>query len=347
MTVLCLVAPPARAALLAESRLDEAAESHWPLLDPAAEAELIRNRAHLGAAARRAWAVDRALPMLAGELAASDEILREVLAEVAGAAGPSSGSARPSDLLAVQQARAAYAARDLKTAATRYASVAQSSPLWPDALRERAWTLLLLGREGDALGATVSLKAPYFPAEDQAEGRLMKATIFLQRCRFDEARAEVASLADAPLPTLTDDIARTALAANMAPSLAGGEAAWNAPLVQRVRAALAQIRGRPPTDSSVERISNLGVRLLRQAFDAEADARRDARERALKIRYESLKLQRQLLERGATTLAPSPAALPDLNDDEIGWTFDGVFWRDELGTYRYTAGDACPRGTAP
>ena len=40
----------------------------------------------------------------------------------------------------------------------------------------------------DALGATVSLAAPYFPAEDHAEARLLKATVLLDHCRFAEAR---------------------------------------------------------------------------------------------------------------------------------------------------------------
>jgi hypothetical protein len=325
--------------------LEAAARERWPLSSPEVEEALARNRDRLSVSARRSWAIDRALPMLAGELPVSDDVVRAVLGEVRSAAATPSGSR--SDLLRLEEARKAYASRDLKTAAARYAAVAQSSPLWPDALRERAWTLLLLGRPGDALGATVSLSAPYFPQHDHMEGRLMKASILLNRCRFDEARAVIAPLADSAPATLTAEAAHQALESDTAPAMAGGAAAWNAPLVVRVRAALGDLRTAPRREEDRSRITELGTRLLLEAFAADSEVLRDARERALAIRYESLRTERRFLEQGLATLPPARATLPPLEDDEIGWDFDGTWWRDELGSYRYTAGNACPRGLKP
>jgi hypothetical protein len=303
------------------------------------EQAVIAHRALLDAAARRDWALDRALPMLAGEIQVSDDVLQEVLREVAGAVNPQ--ASKNEDMRTLEQARAAYAARDLAVAAARYAKVAKTSPLWPDALRERAWTLLLLGRPGEALGATVSLKAPYFAFQDHAEGRLMKATVLLQKCRFEEARTEIAQLADAPVRALPEADAEQSVQANAAPHTPGAEVAWNAPLVLRVRAALAETGS---DETTRLRLVRLGGRLLSNAFNAESETARDAKERALKIRYESLRLERRLIEEGKITRSPAPASLPPLNDDEVAWTFDGTFWRDELGNYRYSAGDACPPG---
>ena len=262
-----------------------AARARWPLLDPQTEQQLIANRSQLDSNVREAWAVDRALPMLAGEIQTSDAVLKEVLADVARAVNARAG--KNVDLGILQEARDAYGRRDLKVAADRYAAVAKSSPLWPDALRERAWTLLLLDRPGDALGATVSLKAPYFAVQDHAEGRLMKATVLLQKCRFEEARAEIEPLADAPVPALALADAQRAIQANAPPSTTGGAAAWTAPLVVRVRAAMgvAAVPDRA-------RLVTLGGRLLEQAYEAEIESARDAKDRALRIRYESLRAER-------------------------------------------------------
>ena len=331
---------------LEQGQLDAAAHIRWPLLDPAIEQVLIENRGRLGADARREWAYDRALPMLAGELPATDEVLRDVLLEVASATHAATARSN-ADLVQLQSARTAYAARQLKDAVARYAAVTQASPLWPDALRERAWTLLLLGRPGEALGATVSLGAPYFPYEDHAEARLMRATVLLQKCRFEEACTEVAALADAPVEDLDERAAAAAVASASAPAQPHTAAAWGAPLVSRVRSALAAVGALPPDDPLRRRLVSLGARLMQKAFETEIESTRDAKERALKIRYESLRTERGLLERGMRSRAPTPQAPPLLDDDEVAWSFDGTFWRDELGNYRYTAGDACPQGASP
>lgn len=320
--------------------LNSAAQAHWPLLDPAMEQVLVQHRAELDPAARRSWAIDRALPMLSGEIDVSDAVLKDVLSEVSRTLNI---DPKRSDLLKMEQARRDYSARELGRAATRYAAIEKESSLWPEALRERAWTLLLLGRPDDALGATVSLLAPYFAPEDHAEGRLMKATVFLERCRYDEARTEIAALADALPERFTDDDARLALASGTAPGSPAARLAWSSPLVVRARVALTQTAGQPVH----ERVHATGVRLLKAAFVAESEVARDARERALKIRYESFRQQRGLLETNREATSPKPAALPSLEDDEVEWTFDGTFWRDELGTYRYTAADACPREAKP
>ena len=54
-----------------------------------------------------------------------------------------------------------------------------------------------------------------------------------------------------------------------------------------------------------------------------------------------------LAEQGRETNQPRPTPPPPLGDDEVAWSSDGTFWRDELGNYRYTAGDACHPGDRP
>jgi hypothetical protein len=330
--------------------LNAAALIPWPLLDSSVDATLAAQRALLDGASRRSWALDRALPMLAGEIKVADDVLDAVLSEVA--AEVKLGAHRTdTDMSRLQAARNAYAARDLAQAEARYGEVTQRSPLWPDALRERAWTLLQLGRPNDALGATVSLGAPYFPPEDHAEARLMKATVLLRRCRFAEAREVVAALADAPIPALDAAAALAALQSGTAPNGVIETHAWTSPLVARVRAVLATVPDDHDPDTVVQlrrqAVVKLGLRLFSDAFTAEAEATRAIRERALRIRYETLRSERGILEHGAVLREPSAAPPELLDDDEVAWRFDGIFWRDELGSFRYSAGDACPHESRP
>ena len=328
----------ARLAKGTSNALDEAAEVPWPLLGASAEQVLVSGRAQLSPAARRAWALDRALPMLAGELPASSDTLDAVLGEIRSAVADLKSNA---DLGQVESARREYATGEFQQAQAKYAQVTRASPLWPDALRERAWTLLVLKRPNDALGATVSLSAPYFAQEDHAEGRLLRATVLLGRCRYAEARDIVAPLTAMELPSLDETGARTVLTQSAAPSVVVMQRAWDSPLVARVRAALS-LAG--TSDPRHDRLVALGSRLLMRAVDAESEVLRDAKERALKVRYEALRGERHQLEIGKTSSIPVPVPPPQLDDDEVAWDFDGkTFWRDELGAYRFSAGNACPQ----
>lgn len=284
----------------------------WPVTTAAEDAELAAHAGALDAATRAAWGRDRLLPALAGLLPA----------EVARLAIEAAGTGGSSAMTVLDEARKAYGAGRSEEAVRLYGEVPQDSSLWPEALGERAWALGVLGRVEEALGAAVSLRAPYFAAREQVEAELLEATSLVGRCRFEEARA------------LVDRIGARDVAAGR-----------ESPLLARVRAGLEVARRLRP-----ERVVAVEALLEQIAGDdarAREALRRSVRERALAIRYESLREERRLLESG---LAPLVARKPEegpLGDDEIAWTFDGTFWRDELGAYRVVAGDACPRERTP
>jgi hypothetical protein len=324
--------------------LSEAARLPWPLINTDLERAIAEQRTKLNPAARSSWALNRALPMLAGQLSVSDDILNDVLEEVA-AATPADSTVARQDLTRLQSARDAYSRRELRQAETRYAAVTKSSSVWPDALRERAWTLLLMGRPQDALGATVSLNAPYFPPEDHAEARLLKAAVLLRRCRFGEARDTIAALADMTVPQLDENTANTVLASTAPPKDPLVLRAWSSPLVSRVRTVLSAPADGEDAAITARRqaLTGLARKLIAEAYAADAEVSRELKERALKVRYEALKGERSIIEQGISLAEPVPEKPKPLEDDEVAWGFDGTFWRDELGTYRYSAGDACPQ----
>lgn len=324
--------------------LAQAAALPWPVVPPSLEAELGTSFDALPAPARRAWALDRTLPLLAGEMAAPEELVAKVLAEVR-AATPVGSDPR---LVRLEEARRAYARGDLATALSRYALIPRDSAWWPEALRERAWALFVDGQPARALGAAVSLAAPYFAPDDQAEARLLEASVLIAKCRFSEARDRVGPLAGQLLAPVDPAAARASLETARAPQDPVGARAWASPLVGRVRRALEEpVPQEPAARCLRSSLVETGARLLEEAWTAELEARRDLAQRALSLRYDALRGERWLLEARTPLAAPRRAAPTPLEDDEVAWTFDGTFWRDELGDYRYVAGDACPSQARP
>lgn len=317
----------------APTALNEAALLPWPVVDESLEQEIAKNIRSLPAKARRAWLLDRALPLLSNELRAPDDVL-SALVETLEQEGPQS-----TDLAHMNEARKLYANGAFKNAHDAYSKIERGSALWPDALRERAWTLLLLGQPADALGAAVSLRSPWFHVEDHAEARLLEANVLLKKCRWAEARKRVAPLTEA---VTTVDIERVP-AVLVSEAVADG---WRphitSPLVARVRKAL--LSPRPTTARGRHRydaLQALGQRLLLEDVTARQRAAQDVTRRALSVVYEALRAERLLRETGAEPAAPRVADLSPLNDDEVAWAFRDRWWRDEIGRYRYVAGDAC------
>lgn len=313
--------------------LDAAAKLPWPLVDQALEQEIAANVRKLSTSARRAWVLDRVLPLLAGESSLPDDELAAVV-ETLEAEG-----ARGIDLSLMNEARSMYANGAFKQAHDTYSKIERDSALWPDALRERAWTLLLLGRPADALGAAVSLRSPWFHVEDHAEARLLEANVLLEKCRWAEARKRVVALSEPVTTVDTERIAEMLLARTVPDD-------WSrhveSPLVARVRRSL--LSTPPTTDAGRRRydaVVELGKRLLREDIAAQRRAEQDVARRALSIAYEAIRAERLLRESGKEPAAPRTADLGPLDDDEVAWEFHDRWWRDEIGRYRYVAGDAC------
>lgn len=317
------------------SLLNDAALIPWPVVDEALEHEIAINISKLPVTARRAWLLDRALPLLSGELDAPDDVL-PVLVETLEQTG-----ARNTDLALMNEARRMYADGAFKNAHDVYSKIERGSALWPDALRERAWTLLLLKRPSEALGAAVSLRSPWFHVEDHAEARLLEANVLLEKCRWLEARERVEPLTKAVMTVDVDRIPEMLLARTI-PN------AWRphveSPLVVRVRQAV--LLQPPTTDAGRRRydaVLKIGQRLLLEDITARRRADQDVARRALSIVYEALRAERVVRETGVEPAASRVADVGPLDDDEVAWEFHDRWWRDEIGRYRYIAGDACAR----
>ncbi len=91
-------------------------------------------------------------------------------------------------------------------------------------------------------------------------------------------------------------------------------------------------------------VEEAGAR-ARQKLEYERDELRTFLERALRIKIEVSRKEREMLE--ATLARPGGVELKHyrysvaVSDEHIYWPYEGEFWRDELGTYSYTLTKGC------
>ena len=106
-----------------------------------------------------------------------------------------------------------------------------------------------------------------------------------------------------------------------------------APLARKARARLLETAGR---------------RLIAR-LDAERATLRELISQSLRLSYEIAGREKDLASGGAdgALVAQPHRDPPQVADDEELWPFEGEYWRDELGSYRYQLGQRCRRPRAP
>ena len=106
-----------------------------------------------------------------------------------------------------------------------------------------------------------------------------------------------------------------------------------APLARRARARLLETAGR----RMVSRLEHERATL------------RELLGQSLRLSYEIAGREKELATSGpdAALSAQPHRDPPQVNDDEELWPFQGEYWRDELGSYRYQLGRRCKRPRMP
>jgi hypothetical protein len=89
-------------------------------------------------------------------------------------------------------------------------------------------------------------------------------------------------------------------------------------------------------------------RKLIYRLDSERAQLRELLGQSLRISYEIAGREKELAAspQGDFTAVVKNDRLP-VADDEENWPFDGEYWRDELGNYRYQLGRKCKKPRAP
>ncbi|HUB08553.1 MAG TPA: adventurous gliding motility protein GltC [Myxococcales bacterium] len=98
---------------------------------------------------------------------------------------------RTRDLAFMNLARIHYEARQNRNAIYYYGKVQRGGEQWLEALYEAAWAYYRMGDDEHALGNMITLHSPFFANEYFPESLTVKAIIYYENCRYEEASAAI------------------------------------------------------------------------------------------------------------------------------------------------------------
>src|SRR4051812_18204967 len=282
----------------------------------------------------------------------------------------------------LQLARLAYARGDDARAQAWYSKISRAAPEWLDALFESSWSHFRNGDDDKALGNLLTLHAPFFQGRYYPESYVLKALVLYENCRYPEARRTLREF-EARYRPLHDGLAGalermpTAQTAVTALSQPGGLASFpegsrdevarvisapelktglsqvsemaqeldsidRRPSFQRTalaRAALPRLR-----EARLDLLQSVGDR-VRSRLSLERGELRELLGQGLRLDFEIAGREKEIAETpdGAVAPAAQHRTPPTVDEDEVLWPFEGEYWRDELGSYRYQLGEKCAK----
>jgi len=288
------------------------------------------------------------------------------------------------DAMDLNLARTYYASKGFAKAIEFYALVDRESPWWPEATFERAWAHFMLDDMTGTLALLSNLNSPffedwYFPEADMLRGQ----TLFLM-CRFPAASAEIESFTERYTP-IKEQLDRALGSTDAAaafdevetfergnPTKIPGAILRSFTYEERFKHAQKALRlvdmemSRIATDVPGE-TGDLGLVLLddrKKALKQLEGARVLAKARAARAeidqRLQNVKItkldimgfEQRAFERAAVTGSLEVAEQNEALRKESRrkgyryWPFEGEYWADELGNYRFTTKPNCPADLA-
>jgi hypothetical protein len=285
------------------------------------------------------------------------------------------------DRALLQLARIAYAGGDDKRADQLYGRVSRGAPEWLDALFEASWAHFRRGEDERALGNLLTLHAPFFQGRFFPESFILKALVLYENCRYGDAKAALALFEQRYRPLhdgLAELLTRLQTAQSAFDFLNGGPAELTQMVPAGARDEVARLTQEPDLQATVAAAAQLGqeidsldrpgfqplaqrvgpaarqlrLELLessgRKLVTRVSGERTDLREllgQSLRLSYEISGREKELAATNEpAAVAPPQRERPTVDEDEVLWPFEGEYWRDELGTYRYHLGQRCKGG---
>ncbi|HEY2028593.1 MAG TPA: hypothetical protein VGH20_05235 [Myxococcales bacterium] len=286
----------------------------------------------------------------------------------------------------LQLARLAYAMGNDAQATELYGRVSRNAPEWLDALFEASWSRFRTTEDELALGNLLTLQAPFFVNRFFPEASVLKALILYENCRYPDARKTLvefehrysalhdglsATLGSMPNPNAASEfLVRGPVALQGVPLPAREEVLRveeSPDIVASIQAAAQLAREIDSLDqksfrttsfvsviSPIDRDARLAYldgagRKLIYRLESERSQLRELLGQSLRISYEIAGREKEIAASpdGEFSAVVKNDRLP-VADDEENWPFDGEYWRDELGNYRYQLGRKCkkPRAAA-
>jgi hypothetical protein len=273
--------------------------------------------------------------------------------------------------------RSLYAVQRFAEASGEYAQLPRFSRHWDEALFEGAYADLLNDDPGSALGKLHSLHSPHLSDEFAPESLNLTAVIYHQRCLYPQVRAVIADFNRDYVPM--KDQLKTIIASNSSADaywqmLQPGDARLP-PAVQhhlrknervssmvsyiaRLDAEAAQVKGneelaRSPLGPDLLDLIGKQKALMSQVAGKFIQGRLADMAHLIEVLdgdkeivgFETAKGEKEMLESNLDVkqrLAVQSLSRPPMpRSGHEYWPFDGEYWPDEIGYYRYTIKDAC------
>lgn len=266
-------------------------------------------------------------------------------------------------------------------AVDEYNKVPRFSRHWRDALFESAYAAFMNEEPGKALGALQTLHAPVAGDQLVAESWLLRAHVYYQLCLFEESKAALQKMQDTytPIHDQLDGLLEAKREPEFYFNLLqkGSDGGTAMPATVRNELLVDEtLRGRRSYILALtregEKLRSLEefkktdlVKILTEAVEQQRSVNvqiagktvqrdlavikaqlEDLDGQAEIVRFEMAKREKDLLESGYESekeLQKQPLYRPAMSAKGIEyWNFEGEFWPDELGFYRYTIKNACP-----
>ena len=287
----------------------------------------------------------------------------------------------------LQLARLAYQGGDDAHATQLYERVGRGGPEWLDALFEASWAHFRKNEDEKALGNLLTLHAPFFQNRFFPESFVLKALVLYQNCRYADARATLADFAQRYQPLhdgLAEALQKFSTPQSAYEFLARGAVEVQQSVPAAAREEVARIEQEPDVQGAAQaaiqlaqeidsldrrpevfRNSALMTRvapLARQARIAllesagrkllsrmgqERSELRELLNQTLRLSYEIAGREKEVALNPDQGLAKTHRDPAQVSDDEELWPFQGEYWRDELGSYRYQLGQRCKKPRTP
>jgi hypothetical protein len=274
------------------------------------------------------------------------------------------------ELATLQMARVFYSTQQFDTSIKYYERLEQSSPDWTKSLFEASWAYFMKNNNSKALGNIHTLNAPYFEDEFFPESVLLRAVIYFNYCLYDRAQEAVNDY----------DTKYKPLVANLEQLMAKYED--NAEFYEYIKKVMAGKAGRTlrkefewveelqreldalgKTDKAwqtTQVASEINQELTVQKSLADGNAGKVARDRVdrlvkelRRLRRDGTKIKVEVINAMAEKVADEELRRqrvvnereePIIIDDEhFMWKFNGEYWKDELGYYRFKIRSRCPK----
>ena len=280
-----------------------------------------------------------------------------------------------SELAHLALGRTLYALQRYQEASDEYARLPRFSRHWDEALFEGAYADLMAGDPGGALGKLHGLHSPHLSDEFAPESHLLAAIVYHQSCLYPQVRAALARFEREYLPMRErlQALGRANLKAeDFLQTLEAGDSRLPEPVRkhlaknERVSSILDLSRRLEAERQRLRADPELGKTGLVDVLEAHRTLERQVAGKFIQGRvadlqrligvldgqkeivgFETTKGEKELIE--ARTDVQALLASQRLYRPEMPatgheyWPFDGEYWPDEIGYYRYTLKDACPK----